>query len=100
MPKGYWMARLTINDPTLYDQYRARNAAAFRAFGGKFLVRGGASEVVAGDGREHNVVLEFPSHEAASACYRSAEYQDAVQYLKKGCEVDLVIVPGYDGPQP
>ena len=28
------------------------------------------------------------------------EYQDAIQYLKAGCEVDLVIIGGYDGPQP
>jgi uncharacterized protein (DUF1330 family) len=100
MPKGYWIARLNINDQALYDKYRARNVIAFKAFGGKFLVRGGASEVVVGEGREYNVVLEFPSHDAAVACYHSPEYQDAVQYLKKGCTVDLVIVAGYDGQQP
>ena len=37
---------------------------------------------------------------AALACYRSPEYQDAAQFLKRGCEVDLVIIPGYDGAQP
>jgi uncharacterized protein (DUF1330 family) len=46
------------------------------------------------------VVIEFPSHDAAIACYRSPEYQDAMQYLKAGCDVDLVIIGGYDGPQP
>jgi len=100
MVKGYWIARVTVNDPALYGEYTARNGAAFKAFGGKFLVRGGPHHTVAGESREHNVVLEFPSHEAAIACYRSAEYQDAVQYLKKGCDVDLVIIAGYDGPQP
>ncbi len=100
MIKGYWIARLTINDQAAYDEYCRRNAAAFAQCGGRFLVRGGAFHTVAGESREHNVVLEFPSHEAALACYRSAAYQDAVRYLKAGREVDLVIIGGYEGPQP
>jgi len=100
MAKGYWIARVTVNDQAAYDEYRKRNAAAFAAFGGRFLVRGGPFHTVAGSAREHNVVLEFPSHDHAIACYRSAEYQDALQYLKQGCDVDLVIIGGYDGPQP
>ena len=63
-------------------------------------MRGGPVEYAIGSGRPNNVVIEFPSHEAALACYRSPEYQDASQYLKKGCEVDLVIVAGYEGEQP
>ena len=63
-------------------------------------VHGGAREVVEGRVRGRTVVLEFPSYEAALACYRGPEYQDAAQYLKRGCEVDLVIIPGYDGAQP
>ena len=50
--------------------------------------------------RKHQVVIEFPTHEAALACYRSPEYQDASKYLKRGCDVDLVIIAGYDGEQP
>ena len=71
-----------------------------RISAGKFLVRGGPHHTVAGTPREHNVVIEFPSHDAAIACYRSPEYQDALQYLKQAGEVDLVIIGGYDGPQP
>jgi uncharacterized protein (DUF1330 family) len=100
MPKGYWIASLNINDQAAYDEYRTRNAAAFARHGGTFLVRGGPHETPIGRSRKHNVVLEFPTHEAALACFRSAEYQEASQYLKKGCEVDLVIIGGYVGPQP
>ena len=100
MVKGYWIARLDIIDRAAYDEYRKRNALAFAKFGGKFLVRGGSFHTAVGSSRQHNVVIEFPSHDAAIGCYRSPEYQDAMQYLKDGCEVDLVIIGGYDGPQP
>lgn len=100
MAKGFWIARLTVNDQSAYDEYRKRNAAAFAKYGGKFIVRGGPSECVIGSTRPHNVVLEFPSYDAALACYRSPEYQAASQYLKRGCDVDLIIISGYDGPQP
>lgn len=100
MSKGYWIARVSINDQAAYDEYRKRNVIPFAQYGGKFLVRGSDHETVFGSSRQHNVVLEFPSHEAAMACFHSPEYQQASQYLKKGCEVDLIIIAGYEGPQP
>ena len=41
MPKGYWIARVDVSDPEGYQQYVAANAAAFRKFGARFIVRGG-----------------------------------------------------------
>jgi uncharacterized protein (DUF1330 family) len=100
MSKGYWVANVDISNPDEYKKYVAANAVPFRKYGAKFLTRGGKSEMVEGKLRSRVVVLEFPSFEAALACYRSPEYQDAAQYLKRGCDVDLVIIPGYDGAQP
>ncbi len=51
--KGYWIARLDITDPEAYAEYRKRNAIAFAAFGGKFLVRGGPHHLVTGTPREN-----------------------------------------------
>lgn len=98
--KGYWIARVTVNNQADYDEYRKRNALPFGKYGGKFLVRGGRSETVLGTTRPHNVIIEFPDYQAALDCLNSPEYQAASQYLKRGCEVDLVIIEGYAGPQP
>jgi uncharacterized protein (DUF1330 family) len=97
--KGYWIARVTVNSQAGYDEYRKGNAVAFAKFGGRFIVRGGRTESVFGTARPHNVVL-FPSYQAALDCFNSPEYQAASQFLKRGCDVDLVIAEGYDGPQP
>lgn len=93
--KGYWVARLDVANEEAYAQYRALNAIAFAKFGGQFIVRGPAGKVAKGTPRKHNVVLEFPSYEAALACYESSEYQAALEWLNKVGEIDLVIVPGY-----
>ena len=44
-------------------------------------------------------MLEFPSYEAALACYRSDDYQAAKKFRDGNAELDLVIVEGYDGPK-
>ena len=44
------------------------------SIGARFLVRGGAGEAVEGKFRGRVVVIEFPDHAAALACYRSPEY--------------------------
>ncbi len=100
MAKGYWMARLDIRDEAAYTEYRKLNGIAFAKFGGKFLVRGGPAETVKGPTRQHNVVIEFDSHEKALACYHSPEYQAAKKFLDQVGEVELVVVAGYEGPQP
>lgn len=100
MPKGYWIGRVDVRDADAYKNYVAKNAAAFARFGGRFLVRGCAFETVSGEARARNVVIEFPSYRDALDCWNSAEYQAARAEQKGGADVDLIVVEGYDGPQP
>ncbi len=100
MAKGYWVGRVDVHDPDTYKNYIAANGAAFSKYGGRFLVRGGNYETVKGASRSRNVVIEFPSYEAALACWRSPEYQAAKAKQNGGAEMDMVIIEGYDGPQP
>jgi uncharacterized protein (DUF1330 family) len=97
--KGYWIGHVDVHDPEGYKPYQAANGAAFSKFGGRFLVRGGAREVVEGKVRGRTVVLEFPSYQAALACYRSPEYQAAAALRKGKADLDMFIIEGYDGPQ-
>jgi uncharacterized protein (DUF1330 family) len=92
--KGYWIAHVDVTDPEGYKAYMTADMVAFGKFGGRFLVRGGAYEVVEGKARARTVVLEFPSYRAALDCYRSADYQAAAALRKGRAEFDLVIIEG------
>ena len=96
--KGYWIGHVDITDPEGYKAYMAANAEPFGKFGGRFLVRGGTREVAEGQVRGRTVALEFPSYEAALACYRSPEYQAAKRLRDGKGTLDLIVVEGYDGP--
>ncbi len=100
MPKGYWVARIDVSDLEQYKKYVAANAAPFARFGAKFLVRGGAFEAPEGMNRSRNVVIEFPSYQAALDCYKSPEYQAAIQLRLPASEGDVLIIEGYEGAQP
>lgn len=100
MPKGYWIARVDVADAERYKAYIAANAKPLRQFGGRFLVRAGRYENPEGSSRARNVVIEFPSYQAALDCWNSPDYQDAVKLRLPVATVDIVIVEGYDGPQP
>ena len=100
MAKGYWIGRLDINDPEQYKLYVAANALPLQKYGARFLVRGGQFENPEGASRTRNVVLEFPSYQAAVECWHSPEYQAAIKLRERVSTNDLVIVEGYDGPQP
>ncbi len=94
MPKGYWIAHITVKDAAIYESYRAINSKAFDKYGGKFLVRGGQHEVTRGASRDRHVVVEFPSYEAAKACYISPEYSEAKAIFDRAALSDLVIIEG------
>jgi uncharacterized protein (DUF1330 family) len=100
MPKGYWIARVDIADAEAYKAYVAANAAPIARFGGRFVVRAGRYENPEGSSRSRNIVLEFPSYQAALDCWHSPDYQAAVKLRLPVSTVDMVVVEGYDGPQP
>jgi uncharacterized protein (DUF1330 family) len=100
MAKGYWIVRVDIRDMETYKSYIAANAGPLKQYGAKFLVRGGKFENPEGTSRERNAVIEFPSYEHAINCWHSAEYQAAIKLREPVSTADLVIVEGYDGPQP
>ena len=100
MAKGYWIARLDVSDVEQYKAYVAANAKPFREFGARFVVRGGRFETPEGTSRSRNVVLEFPSYQAALDCWHSADYQAAIKLRAPVSTIDLIIIEGYDGAQP
>ena len=100
MSKGYWIANVEVADPERYKAYIQANAAAFAKYRGRFLVRAGRHLVVEGASNSRQVVIEFPDYEAALACFHSPEYQAALALRRDISRSNLVIVEGYDGPQP
>jgi uncharacterized protein (DUF1330 family) len=100
MAKGYWIARIDVHNPDGYREYVAQNGAVFAKYGGRFLVRGGKYLPKEGSSRSRNVVIEFKDYATALACYNSAEYVRLVALRTPHAESDLVIIEGYDGPQP
>jgi len=100
MTKAYWIANGEIADAEQYKKYVEANAEAFAAFGARFLVRGGAGDVQEGSFKSRTVVIEFDSYEQALACYNSPTYQKARALRLDVSTINLIIVRGYDGPQP
>src|SRR5580704_2669839 len=100
MAKGYWIGRVDVSDPEAYQAYVRANAIAFAKFGARFLVRAGKYTAVEGVARSRQVVIEFKDYATALACWESEEYQQAKALRGKASQTELVIVEGYDGPQP
>lgn len=100
MAKGYWIARVDVADSDQYKKYVAANALPFKQYGASFLVRAGMFETLEGSSRSRNVVIEFPTYQMALDCYRSAAYQEALKLRLPVAEGDLIVIEGYEGPQP
>ena len=100
MPKGYWIVRVDITDPEKYKAYIAANAEPLKKHGARFLVRAGRFENPEGTCRTRNVVIEFPTYQAALDCWKSPEYQRVIKLRTDVSTADLVIIEGYEGPQP
>ena len=89
---AFWIAHVRVTDAEAYGRYAVLAGPAIAAHGGVFLARGGRHVQLEGTDRARNVVARFPSLEAAVACYRSAEYQAALDHAKGAAERDLVVV--------
>ena len=94
MAKGYWIARVDVRNADTYPDYVNTAGPAFKRHNAKFLARGGETHSLEGDNRARNVVIEFPSVQAALDCYNSAEYQAALKIRQSVADSELIIVEG------
>ncbi len=94
MPKGYLIARAVVTNPTEWAAYAAAATEAQKIYGARILVRGGRTEVIEGEGRARNIVLEFDSLDAARAYATSPEYQAAKKLREAAGFLDMVLVEG------
>ncbi|MBM3368085.1 MAG: DUF1330 domain-containing protein [Betaproteobacteria bacterium] len=92
---GYVIAEVDVHDAALFEEYRKLVPATIAQYGGKYLVRGGATESREGGwAPKRMVMLEFPSAEQARKWYHSAEYAPALALRLKAATTRMVIVEG------
>jgi uncharacterized protein (DUF1330 family) len=83
------------HDDEALAEYRRRNTAAVEAYGGRFVVRGGAMEVLEGDWSPLRVVvMEFDDADTARRWYGSDEYQAAIPIRQGASTTDIILVEG------
>ena len=100
MAKGYWVGLVDVDDPVAYKEYVRETAQAYKKYGARFLVRGGMANTVEGKARSRVVVVEFPDYQTALNCRNSPEYAKAKALREGVSQADIVVIEGYDGPQP
>lgn len=94
---AYVISELEPRDAALYEQYRALAPATIARYGGRYIVRGGAAELIEGAPPPKTIViLEFPSMARAREWYRSPEYAEALKVRAGALERRLVFVEGYE----
>ncbi len=96
MTPAYLVAHVEVHDTAGFEEYRARVVPVVAAYGGRYLVRGGALETLEGvEQKRRLVILEFPSMDAAQSFYHSAEYAPVLQRRLDSAVSDIVLVEGF-----
>lgn len=92
---AYIIAEINVHDATGYEEYRRLAGATLAAFGGRFLVRGGATDTVEGEWRPQRVVvIEFPSTERARAWWASPQYAAARAIRQRTAVTRMIVAEG------
>jgi uncharacterized protein (DUF1330 family) len=93
--KAYVIVDIEVQDQAVYEKYKALAPPAIAAHGGRYLARGGRTEVLEGTwSPKRAVVLEFPSVEKARAWWASAEYAEG-KVLRQACaRTNMIVVEG------
>jgi uncharacterized protein (DUF1330 family) len=92
---GYMIGNITVTNPEAFAEYGKLVPETVAAFGGTYVVRGGAPEKVEGDYNPVRiVVLQFDSVARAKQWYDSPEYAPLKKMRLKASTGDIYFVEG------
>lgn len=91
----YIFVNVNIHEPVEYEDYKKLTPDSIVAYGGKFIVRGGETEILEGNptvGRI--VVIKFPDVKTAKAWWNSTEYSYAKSIRQRTATTEMILVEG------
>jgi uncharacterized protein (DUF1330 family) len=92
---AYLIGDIEVHDPQAYEAYKAKASATVKQFGGRYLARGGAHEVLEGSWTPTRLVLlEFPDMATLQAWYSSSDYAIAKPFRLANARSSLVAFEG------
>ena len=92
---AYVIVDIDVKDPVGYEEYKKLAPPSISANGGKYLARGGRTEVLEGDWSPSRlVILEFASTEQARKWLTSLEYREARALRHKTATTNMVVIEG------
>jgi uncharacterized protein (DUF1330 family) len=91
----YVIASVDVVDSEGYEEYRRRVPATIAQYGGRYLARGGATEVLEGAwSPERCVIVEFPDMAQFKAWWSSPEYLPVRAIRERTAKSQLVVTQG------
>ena len=95
--KAYLVLDISVHDMERYKKYTNQSPAFVEKHQGKYLVRGGAVEVVEGDwAPQRFVVIQFPSKGNAEAFVQDSEYQAIAEDRRAATISKTILVDGFE----
>jgi len=92
---AYVIADIEVTDAAAYEEYKKATPGSLAPYGGRFLVRGGAVEVLEGNWSPRRLILlEFENIERARAWWNSEEYRAAKALRHASSRGSLILVEG------
>jgi uncharacterized protein (DUF1330 family) len=92
---AYVIVEIEITDPVGYEEYKKHAGATVEKYGGKYIVRGGKTEVLEGDWKPKRiVVLEFPTMERAKEWLNSDEYREPRKMRHRTARTHMLVIDG------
>ena len=94
---AYLIVDVEVQDRDRYEGYKAMVGPTLKAYGGRFLVRGGRTETLEGTWKPQRLVLlEFPSAARAKEWWDSKEYAEAKALRQATARTEMILVEGID----
>jgi len=92
---AYVIVEIEVTDPVGYEEYKKRASDTVHRYGGKYIVRGGAAEVLEGDWTPKRiVVLEFESMQRAKDWLHCEEYREPRAMRHRTAKTNMILVDG------